>query len=92
MSITRSRLLTRDSRGRVVKDMKTKQKKLHCANWECGVIFPVIHNNSNRVQYTQDEIVGEAEKRTAVIRNYVPVPMVVPGAAYEGREPWLFSL
>lgn len=28
-------------RGKLVKDAKTKQPKLNCRNWECGVVFPV---------------------------------------------------
>jgi hypothetical protein len=69
----------------LVKDKATKEPKLNCRNWECGVIFSVPQSIG------KDLVSGEAEGHTPigmdVFHGYVPVPMVVPGAEYGARRP-----
>lgn len=48
--------LSESAWGRLVKDRKTKQPKLNCRNWECGVIVPVT------TEYTEKEFKAFKEK------------------------------
>lgn len=48
--------LSESAWGRLVKDRETKQPKLNCRNWECGVIVPVTS------EYTEAEIKALKEK------------------------------
>lgn len=75
--------LSESAWGQLVTDTKTKQPKLHCANWECGVIFPVIPECGQKHKCANEEM--------AEFVGFVPIPMVIPGAAYAGREPWFFN-
>jgi hypothetical protein len=62
----------------------TKQPKLICRNWECGVVFPV--RDTHTVEHQ-----GEGVPGIEVFKGSVPVPMAVPGKEYEGRKPWFFK-
>ncbi|RKF62697.1 putative tyrosyl-dna phosphodiesterase domain protein [Erysiphe neolycopersici] len=76
--------LSESAWGRLSTDLRTKQPKIHCANWECGVIFPVKPIVAE-VQYEiESKGIGESE-------GSIPVPMVVPGTTYEGKTPWFFN-
>lgn len=87
------------SRGRLVQDRGTKEPKLNCRNWECGVIVPVIQE--------EDSSTGGEEKNTEKEKmdndndgdmarifgsGVVPVPMRIPApsfaAAEHDRKPW----
>jgi hypothetical protein len=71
-------------RGHLSKDKVTKQPKLICRNWECGVVFPV--SDEGMAGYRGVEGPG-----IEVFKGGVPVPMVVPGKEYGGRKPWFFK-
>ncbi|KAI0994689.1 hypothetical protein K3495_g13492 [Podosphaera aphanis] len=75
--------LSESAWGRLVKDAKTKQPKLNCTNWECGIIFPI---SQQEFEMNHLESVG-----MEIFRDHIPVPMVTPGAAYGDREPWFFN-
>ncbi|PLB49439.1 putative tyrosyl-DNA phosphodiesterase [Aspergillus steynii IBT 23096] len=40
--------LSESAWGRLVQDRSTKQPKLNCRNWECGVLVPIIHKKQDR--------------------------------------------
>ncbi|KAL3458664.1 tyrosyl-DNA phosphodiesterase-domain-containing protein [Aspergillus heterothallicus] len=97
--------LSESAWGRLVQDRSTKQPKLNCRNWECGVIVPVVRSNSATDSGTENNDfrdarlggvkrmnkVEENEHLLDVFTGTVPVPMRVPGPRYEGpREPWYF--
>ncbi|KAI9772892.1 MAG: hypothetical protein M1840_008774 [Geoglossum simile] len=63
--------LTESAWGRLVKDRTSKDPKLNCRNWECGVIIP-IPGPSTVGQMVNAEDIG-------VFEGHVPVPMQVPG-------------
>jgi hypothetical protein len=46
-SLTIRPLVHVSSRGRIVKDPKTKSLKMNCRNWECGVIVPIINEKKD---------------------------------------------
>ncbi|KAJ6134180.1 hypothetical protein N7523_000502 [Penicillium sp. IBT 18751x] len=81
--------------GRLVKDRTTKEVRLNCRNWECGVIVPVIHPHEGNSQpkSTSDTPAqehfaatnhGRQEKKFPIsdINVFVPVPMKIPAKAY----------
>ena len=75
-------------RGRISKDRTTKEPKLNCRNWECGVIFPV---RADEAVDDKGGAVEDAPPGIEVFTGHVPVPMVVPGEVYAGRKPWFFK-
>lgn len=68
------------SRGRLVKDRTTKEPKLNCRNWECGVMVPVPAEHGGRGPLGMD-----------VFQGHVPVPMETPGDKYGDKRPWFYS-
>ncbi|CEL01669.1 hypothetical protein ASPCAL01249 [Aspergillus calidoustus] len=92
--------------GRLIQDRSTKQPKLNCRNWECGVIVPVIKQeptitNAERITNTSAE--GSSSKQVKgsgveentrlldIFAGTVPVPMRVPGPRFDRtRKPWYF--
>ncbi|KAH8683045.1 tyrosyl-DNA phosphodiesterase-domain-containing protein [Tricladium varicosporioides] len=79
--------LSESAWGRLVKDRTTKQPKLNCPNWECGIIFPIpTHNGANGLSGQEEGPAG-----MDVFNNHVPVPLVIPGADYAGRKPWCYN-
>ncbi|KAL3448542.1 tyrosyl-DNA phosphodiesterase-domain-containing protein [Aspergillus insuetus] len=92
--------------GRLVQDRSTKQPKLNCRNWECGVIVPVIKQkptttNAERTTNNSEEGFSrkqgkgsKVEENTSLLDIFagtVPVPMRVPGPRFDGsRKPWYF--
>ncbi|KAL2815953.1 tyrosyl-DNA phosphodiesterase-domain-containing protein [Aspergillus granulosus] len=96
--------LSESAWGRLVQDRTSKQPKLNCRNWECGVVIPVIKQKLSTQPNTQASV-DEAASSVAGTKNKVeetthlldifagtvPVPMQVPGAQYKGpRQPWYF--
>ncbi|OJJ43749.1 hypothetical protein ASPZODRAFT_73516 [Penicilliopsis zonata CBS 506.65] len=72
--------------GRLVSDRSTKQPKLNCRNWECGVLVPVGKETPARDTQTIDT---PADDLVGVFEGTVPVPMVIPGRRFEGGiRPW----
>jgi hypothetical protein len=69
----------------LVKDKTTKEPKLNCRNWECGVIFSVPKPAGKGL--VNDRAEGHASIGMDVFHGYVPVPMVVPGREYGARRP-----
>lgn len=68
-------------------DRKTKQPKLNCRNWECGVLIPVRKCPVDEAQEdTKQRVLG-----VEVFENAAPVPMITPGELYGERKPWFFS-
>ncbi|KAF7174921.1 hypothetical protein CNMCM7691_005389 [Aspergillus felis] len=81
-------------RGRLVQDRTTKQPKLNCRNWECGVLVPVL-DRADSSDKVSDNSGGKGATESAdmldVFRDTVPVPMTVPGQRYgPGLKPWFF--
>lgn len=87
--------LSESAWGRLVKDRSTKQPKLNCRNWECGVVIPVRSSAAleplvattfaNGPQETTQE-----QYLDSTFDGVVPVPMVTPGAEYGENGPWFF--
>jgi hypothetical protein len=84
----------RTQRGRLVQDQTTKQPKLNCRNWECGVLVPVLDraDSSDKVSNNNSgKGANESADMLDVFRGTVPVPMTVPGQRYgPGLKPWFF--
>ncbi|PTU18765.1 hypothetical protein P175DRAFT_0534536 [Aspergillus ochraceoroseus IBT 24754] len=98
--------LSESAWGHLVQDRSTKQPKLNCRNWECGVVIPVIEHN-NTAQPTSDAEQDASsctkkgkERATAgdesaglldMFQGIVPIPMRLPGQRYgPSRKPWYF--
>lgn len=50
-------------RGRVVNDIKSKQPKLTCRNWESGIILPVEQNNTIQTCKLRQEATAALDPR-----------------------------
>ncbi|KAL8958015.1 MAG: hypothetical protein Q9183_005919 [Haloplaca sp. 2 TL-2023] len=83
--------------GRLVKDRESKQVKLNCRNWECGVVIPLRRmtamSGKKGVQETEARGMGASEKVDGLkkFRGVVPVPMEMPGKGYGDGRPWFYS-
>ena len=75
--------LSESAWGTLVTDQQTKQLKLTCRNWECGVVVPVPEGSNGNGNGN-----GSGNDLAAIFQPTVPVPMEVPGREYEGRRPW----
>ncbi|KAI5791445.1 tyrosyl-DNA phosphodiesterase I, partial [Pyronema domesticum] len=78
--------LSESAWGKLVMDRATKQPKLNCRNWECGVILPVPKSVLGRT------LGGEDVKRPVGLEAFekvVPVPMKTPAERVE--RPWFFT-
>ncbi|RFU35872.1 hypothetical protein B7463_g521, partial [Scytalidium lignicola] len=72
--------------GRVVKDRITKEHKLNCRNWECGVVIPMPSASTSEQKPS-----GYANNGLEIFNDRVPVPMVIPGEPYGLRRPWFYN-
>ena len=76
------------NRGRLVQERATKEPKLNCRNWECGVLIPVISR--------EDAVLGQNKSPSEesgtmldAFKGVVPVPMRLPAPQYgPNRRPW----
>ena len=93
------------NRGRLVQDRTTKEPKLNCRNWECGVLIPVISSESMPAPAESSKTTAQEDKPLPgsqpppqesatgldIFRKVVPVPMRFPGARYgPDRGPWYY--
>ncbi|KAK2749461.1 hypothetical protein FQN57_006395 [Myotisia sp. PD_48] len=90
--------LSESAWGRLVRERRTKEPKLNCRNWECGVLFPILAPNedtpeieiSSNGKSTVPTNLGEA--LTDVFAETIPVPMHVPGEKYGANDkPWFYA-
>lgn len=84
------------TRGRIVKDTKTKQLKISCRNWECGVIVPIINEKKTGEKDKGPETHGTAPSASLPVEIFtdtVPVPIKVPAVPLsEHRKPFFFGV
>jgi hypothetical protein len=74
-----------------VKDETTKEPKILCRNWECGVLVPI-----SRSMAPAEEAAGRGAGACdppdmSVFDGHIPIPMVVPGEEYGARRPWFYT-
>ncbi|KAE8164269.1 tyrosyl-DNA phosphodiesterase-domain-containing protein [Aspergillus tamarii] len=80
--------LSESAWGRLVQERATKEPKLNCRNWECGVLIPVISR--------EDAVLGQNKSPSEesgtmldAFKGVVPVPMRLPAPQYgPNRRPW----
>lgn len=86
--------LSESAWGRLTKNKSTKQVKLYCRNWECGVVIPV---NRSTASQNIDTPASTPPQQTAqdhnidinsIFEGVVPVPMDFPGVEYGQGRPW----
>lgn len=71
-----------DHRGKIVTDKATKQAKITCRNWECGVVMPL----------TNTDISSTSMVNLKDFERAVPVPVQQPPRPYAANEqPWFFQ-
>lgn len=70
----------------MVKDRETKQPKLNCRNWECGVLFSIPVTDLNTPTVTKS-----SAPTMDVFDGTIPVPMVFPGNTYGSNSPWYYN-
>ncbi|OCT53892.1 putative tyrosyl-DNA phosphodiesterase [Cladophialophora carrionii] len=77
--------LSESAWGRLVQDKATKEPRLNCRNWECGVVIPVPAKSSDARESSSDDA------GLASFADYVPVPMRYPSESMETKKPWTMS-
>ncbi|KAF7587596.1 hypothetical protein BBP40_007016 [Aspergillus hancockii] len=83
--------LSESAWGRVVQDRTTKEPKLNCRNWECGVLVPVISKEDSLSEQNETPY-SESGNMLDVFKGTVPVPMRLPAPQYgANRKPWYFT-
>ncbi|KFY00898.1 hypothetical protein O988_03043 [Pseudogymnoascus sp. VKM F-3808] len=88
--------LSESAWGRLTKDRSTKQPKLYCRNWECGVVIPVNRSSARQSQNIdtqastpqQATAQGQDINLDSIFDGVVPVPMEFPGVEYGQGRPW----
>jgi hypothetical protein len=73
-------------RGRLVQDRASKQPKLNCRNWECGVVIPfppVASRPGTNSRNLADEFFD-----FDMFAGKVPVPIILPGNPVLANKPW----
>ncbi|KAI1610423.1 tyrosyl-DNA phosphodiesterase-domain-containing protein [Exophiala viscosa] len=80
--------LSESAWGRLVQDKITKQPKLNCRNWECGVLIPSPAEADSRQNIPGIHVSGVM--RLAGFQDVVPVPMRFPGESLVAKKPWTF--
>ncbi|KAE8148000.1 tyrosyl-DNA phosphodiesterase-domain-containing protein [Aspergillus avenaceus] len=82
--------LSESAWGRLVQDRSTKEPKLNCRNWECGVLVPVISKGEMFAGRNNSD--PELADMLDVFKGTVPVPMRLPAQEYgPNRKPWYFT-
>ncbi|KAL8788980.1 MAG: hypothetical protein Q9213_001389 [Squamulea squamosa] len=87
--------------GRLVKDRQTKEPKLNCRNWECGVVVPfrravVVAGGGWNDNSMGDNTKDRPGRGTGMVQGLeafeklIPVPMEYPGKEYGDRKPWFY--
>ncbi|EXJ85534.1 hypothetical protein A1O1_05898 [Capronia coronata CBS 617.96] len=80
--------LSESAWGRLVQDKATKQPKLNCRNWECGVIIPLTaEDNCPSTTDNKEKDMGQ-KAGLEMFDHLVPVPMRYPAERLEGKKPW----
>ncbi|KAJ5778930.1 hypothetical protein N7457_006650 [Penicillium paradoxum] len=92
--------LSESAWGRLVKDTTTKQMKMNCRNWECGVIVPIIREKitgSDRQKEKKKESDTECSTQSAplaaeVFADTIPIPMRLPAVPLsQERKPFFYG-
>ncbi|BAE61866.1 unnamed protein product [Aspergillus oryzae RIB40] len=83
--------LSESAWGRLVQERATKEPKLNCRNWECGVLMPVI-SKEDAVSEQNKSPNDESGTMLDAFKGIVPVPMRLPAPQYgPNRKPWFNS-
>jgi Tyrosyl-DNA phosphodiesterase len=75
-----------------VQDQVTKQPKLNCRNWECGVILPMpkgVEDEEARSVVGSPAVAVDLD----TFASSVPIPMERPGESFTStkKQPWFFG-
>jgi hypothetical protein len=81
--------LTESAWGKIVLDPKSKKNKFVCKNWEYGVLLPVSPAGI-RSANAQDRG-GFIGSPTALFKEWMEVPFVIPGPEHGERGPWIHN-
>ncbi|KAI9934072.1 hypothetical protein MW887_005145 [Aspergillus wentii] len=84
--------LSESAWGRLVQDRTTKEPKLNCRNWECGVLIPVVDKTQNSQAPETKQSTPESPDMLNLFQGTIPIPMQLPGKEFGGnRRPWYYS-
>ena len=72
-------------RGRLVQDKATREPRLNCRNWECGVIMPIPAKCS---ELRDGAVASHIETGLTAFTGHVPVPMKLPSESMLKKTPW----
>ncbi|KIW15249.1 hypothetical protein PV08_05294 [Exophiala spinifera] len=83
--------LSESAWGKLVEDRSTRQPKLNCRNWECGVIIQVpLTDEQTETTGLVESGQAHSEESLAVFEQTVGAPMRFPGESLVqmGKKPW----
>ena len=72
--------------GKLVSVRGSKEPKLNCRNWECGVVLPVEENG-----FPPTAASGSSSRNLDVFKGTIPVPMQYPGTELGHHPPWFYA-
>ena len=72
--------------GKLISARGSKEPKLNCRNWECGVILPVEESGPPRPIASTS-----SERNLDVFKGTIPVPMQYPGTELTHQSPWFYA-
>ncbi|KAJ9609102.1 hypothetical protein H2200_006873 [Cladophialophora chaetospira] len=78
--------LSESAWGRLVQDKVTKEPRLNCRNWECGVIIPILVKSSDS---RGSAVTSHRDEGLAAFEGRVPVPMRFPSEDMDQKKPWM---
>jgi hypothetical protein len=73
------------NRGRLVQDKVTKQPRLTCRNWECGVVIPLLVSEELS---SVSEMVSRPPSGLEIFDRKILVPMREPARPMQANRPW----
>jgi hypothetical protein len=68
-----------------VRDKATKEPRLNCRNWECGVVIPVLGKSTAP---RDGGFASGSDAGLASFADEVPVPLRYPSEGMENKKPW----
>ena len=73
------------TRGRLVQDKASREPRLNCRNWECGVVIPIPAKSREALD---SNLSSHIDAGLTSFSDHVPVPMRYPGEKMEKKKPW----
>ena len=69
-----------------MQDKASKEPRLNCRNWECGVIIPILAKSGDS---RGSAVTSHLHAGLTPFVDHVPVPMKFPSDSMDQKKPWM---